>query len=108
MDKEQKQTDELQKFKDDLSKFDKEQLVEMLVTYSILNSQLTNQNKLQHVDFLNAIKEMTNSTEISLQNIVDSIQTVFKSSKILQTENKWLWVAVVAQALFIGLLLIIK
>lgn len=101
MDTQKQQTDELQKFKDDLSKFSKEQLVEMLVTYSILNSQLANQNKTNQIDFINAIKNTTNDTVASLDNMNKSITTIFDSFKELKKENIGLWVAAIIEGFII-------
>ena|SRR5690606_2638855 len=104
MDTQKQQTDELLKFKDDLSKFSKEQLVEMLVTYSILNSQLANQN----IDFVNAIKNTTSDTVASLDNMNKSITTIFDSFKELKKENIGLWVAAIIEGFIILWLLFLR
>lgn len=92
MDKEQKQTNELDKLKEDLNKFDKEQLVEMLVTYSILNSKLNNQIELQQGKFVGTIKEMSDSTVNSINNVNDALKSIVEGAKNIRRENVGLWI----------------
>lgn len=107
MDKQQKQTDELSKFKEDLEKFSKEQLVEMLVTYSILNSKLNNQIELQHVNFTDAVKKMSDSTVTSLDNQNEALKAIGEGIKNIRRENVGLWIVTAIESTLLAIIFLI-
>lgn len=97
---------ELDKFKSDLAAFDKEQLIEMVITTSIMNKQLQSQIQLQHNDFINAIKTNTNETVESLGKVSKQLHDVFSASKKLQKENIALWITVAVLITFLAVIFI--
>lgn len=95
----------LKLFKDSFNKYEKEQLIELLVTYSVANYNLQETNKKIHDEFLKALNTNSDNTIATMENIHKTFKEIIENVPKLKVENISLWIAVAVETVIIILLL---